>query len=107
MIIVCHSSNLLGWLDQARPFSPLSRDTVYAHRQRRLHRQGRQAVVEDQQKTGHPVIITFLDDDVSTQLAAAKAKYQELSKHFDFGETPDESYAQEMMAEYFSSFSKI
>ena len=54
-----------------------------------------------------PVIITFLDDDVSTQLAAAKAKYQELSKHFDFGETPDESYAQEMMAEYFSSFSRF
>jgi hypothetical protein len=58
-------------------------------------------------KPNTPVIITFLDEDVAAQLAAAKVKYQELAKDFAFGETPGESYAKEMMAEYFSSFSKI
>jgi len=58
-------------------------------------------------KPNTPVIITFLDEDVATQLAATKAKYQQLAKHFDFGEAPGESYADEMMAEYFSSFSRI
>jgi len=58
-------------------------------------------------KPNTPVIITFLDEDVAARLAAAKAKYQQLATHFDFGEAPGESYAEEMMAEYFSSFSKI
>lgn len=58
-------------------------------------------------KANTPVIITFLDEDVNTQLAASRAKYQQLAKHFDFGETPGESYAEEMMAEYFLSFSGI
>ena len=58
-------------------------------------------------KANTPVIITFLDEDVNTRLAAARAKYQQLAKHVDFGETPGESYADEMMPEYFSSFSII
>ncbi len=58
-------------------------------------------------KPNTPVIITFLDEDVNTQLAAARAKYQQRAKHFDFGETPGENYAEEMMPEYLTSFSRI
>ncbi len=58
-------------------------------------------------KPNTPAITTFLDEDVNTQLAVARAKYQQLAKHFDFGEAPGKSYADEMMAEYFSSFSRI
>jgi hypothetical protein len=61
------------------------------------------------QKPNTPVIITFLDhdEDGMAQFAAARGKYRDLAKHFDFGETPDEDYAKEMMAEYFSSLPKM
>jgi hypothetical protein len=56
-----------------------------------------------------PVIITFLDhdEDVLTQVAIARSKYQERAESFDFGATPGEDYAQEIMPEYFSTFSRI
>jgi len=55
------------------------------------------------------VIITFLDHDDNgiTQFAALMNKYRDLAKYFNFGETPDEGHAQEIMPEYFSSLSKI
>lgn len=60
-------------------------------------------------KANTPVIITFLDheEEVLAQFATARSKYQKLAESFDFGETPGEDYAQEVMPEYFSSLSKI
>jgi len=54
-----------------------------------------------------PVIITFLDEDDTEQYDTVRLQYEKLAKDFDFGLTPGEDYAQEIMSDYLSSLSRI
>lgn len=62
------------------------------------------------QKANTLVIITFLEEESDVDelnfIKDAQEKYQILSKDFDFGETPDEDYAKELMAVYNETFPK-
>lgn len=53
------------------------------------------------------VIITFLDDEGSTEFEAVRSRYQTKAENFDFGKTPGKNYAREILPEYFSTFPRI
>ena len=61
-------------------------------------------------KANTMVIITFLEEESNVDelnlIKDAQEKYRILSKEFDFGETPDEEYAKELMAVYNETFPK-
>jgi len=56
------------------------------------------------------VIITFLEEDLPTDeinlIKDVEEKYQTLSKSYNFGATPDDDYARELMAIYQETFPK-
>ena len=56
------------------------------------------------------VIITFLEEDLPIDeinlIKDVEEKYQTLSKSYNFGATPDDDYAKELMAIYHETFPK-
>jgi len=61
-------------------------------------------------KANTPVIITFLEEEFpSVEMELIKdtqEKYRRLSESFDFGESPDEEYSEELMSTYYETFSR-
>jgi hypothetical protein len=56
------------------------------------------------------VIITFFEEDLPTDesnvIKDVEEKYQTLSKSYNFGATPDDDYARELMEVYQETFPK-
>lgn len=67
-------------------------------------------LTEVNKKANTSVIITFLEEDsLKNELNLVKEtreKYYQLSKSFNFGESPDEDYADELMSIYNETFPK-
>ena len=61
-------------------------------------------LTEVDKKANTLVIITFLEDDSHKNeldlIKDAREKFYQLSKSFNFGDSPDEEYADELMSTY-------
>jgi len=65
-------------------------------------------LTEVNKKANTPVIITFLEEESLINdlnlVKETKEKYSQLSKSFNFGDSPDEEYADEIMSIYNETF---